>query len=128
MRAGFSLSFLFLVLSPVVFSFPYFVYGVFVSLDLWWGFRLWVGLMGFGHYMFLLLQVAYYACRLPFAYVAAGGVVFLLFFFSMATPGLVVLALVGFFAAVALALFFGVRSGVFHYSWLVAVVWIFLWN
>jgi hypothetical protein len=37
-------------------------------------------------------------------------------------PGLVVLALVGFFAAVALALLFGVRSGVFHHSWLVAVV------
>jgi hypothetical protein len=39
-------------------------------------------------------------------------------------PGLVVLALVGFFAAVALALLFGVRRGVFHHSWLVAVVWI----
>ena len=89
---------------------------------------MWVGLMGFGHYMFLLLQVAYYACRLPLVYVAAGGVVFLLFFLSMAAPGLVVLALVGFFVAVALALLFGVRSGVFHYSWLVAAVWIFLWN
>jgi hypothetical protein len=43
-------------------------------------------------------------------------------------PGLVVLALVGFFAAVALALLFGVRRGVFHRSWLVAVVWIYLWN
>ena len=43
-------------------------------------------------------------------------------------PGLVVLALVGFFAAVALALLFGVRRGVFHHSWLVAVVWIYLWN
>jgi hypothetical protein len=31
-------------------------------------------------------------------------------------PGLVVLALVGFFAAVALALLFGVRRGVFHHS------------
>jgi len=60
--------------------------------------------------------------------VAAGGVVFLLFFLSMTAPGLVVLALVGFFVAVVLALLFGVRSGVFHYSWLVAVVWIFLWN
>jgi hypothetical protein len=128
MRVVFSFPFLFLVLSLVVFSFPYFVYGFFVGLDLWWGFRLWVGFMGFGHYMFLLLQVAYYACRLPLVYVAAGGVVFLLFFFSMAAPGLVALAPVGFFAAVALALFFGVRSGVFHYSWLVAVVWIFLWN
>lgn len=39
-------------------------------------------------------------------------------------PGLVVLALVGFFAAVALALLFGERRGVFHHSWLVAVVWI----
>ena len=128
MRVVFSFPFLFLVLSPVVFSFPYFVYGVFVGLDLWWGFRLWVGFMGFGHYMFLLLQIAYYACRLPFVYVAAGGVVFLLFFLSMTAPGLVVLALAGFFVAVVLALFFGVRSGVFHYSWLVAVVWIFLWN
>jgi len=99
-----------------------------VGLDLWWGFRLWVGFMGFGHYMFLLLQIAYCACRLPLVYVAAGGVVFLLFFLSMAAPGLVVLALVGFFAAVALALLFGVQSGVFHYSWLVAVLWIFLWN
>jgi hypothetical protein len=43
-------------------------------------------------------------------------------------PGLVVLALVGFFAAVAHALLFGVRRGAFHYSWLVAVVWIYLWN
>ena len=43
-------------------------------------------------------------------------------------PGLVVLALAGFFAAVALALLFGVRSGVFHHSWLVAVVWIYLWK
>jgi hypothetical protein len=43
-------------------------------------------------------------------------------------PGLVVLALVGFFAAVALALLFGVRRGVFHHSWLVAVVWIYLWK
>jgi hypothetical protein len=43
-------------------------------------------------------------------------------------PGLVALALAGFFAAVALALLFGVRRGVFHYSWLVAVVWIYLWN
>ncbi len=43
-------------------------------------------------------------------------------------PGLVVLALVGFFAAVALALLFGVRRGVFRHSWLVAVVWIYLWN
>ena len=51
-----------------------------------------------------------------------------MFFFSMAAPGLVVLALVGFFVAVVLVLFFGVRSGVFHHSWLVAVVWIFLWN
>ena len=128
MRVGFSLSFLFLVLSPIVFSFPYFVYGVFVGLDLWWGFRLWVGLMGFGHYMFLLLQIAYYACRLPLVYVAAGSVVFLLFFLSMTAPWLVALAPVGFFVAVALALLFGVRSGVFHYSWLVATVWIFLWN
>jgi hypothetical protein len=86
MRVVFSFPFLFLVLSLVVFSFPYFVYGFFVGLDLWWGFRLWVGFMGFGHYMFLLLQVAYYACRLPLVYVAAGGVVFLLFFFSMAAP------------------------------------------
>ena len=78
--------------------------------------------------VFLLLQIAYYACRLPLVYVAAGGAVFLLFFFSMAAPGLVVLALVGFFVAVALALLFGVWSGVFHGSWLVAVVWIFLWN
>lgn len=39
-----------------------------------------------------------------------------------------VLALVGFFVAVALALFFGVQSCVFHHSWLVTVVWIFLWN
>jgi F0F1-type ATP synthase membrane subunit a len=46
----------------------------------------------------------------------------------MAAPGLVVLALVGFFVAVALALFFGVRSGVFRRGWLMAVVWIFLWN
>jgi len=38
------------------------------------------------------------------------------------------LALVGFFVAVTLALFFGVRSGVFHHSWLVTVAWIFLWN
>jgi hypothetical protein len=96
MRVGFSLSFLFLVLSPIVLSFPYFVYGFFVGLDLWWGFRLWVGFMGFGYYVFLLLQIAYYACRLPLVYVAAGGAVFLLFFFSMAAPGLVVLALVGF--------------------------------
>jgi hypothetical protein len=44
------------------------------------------------------------------------------------TPGLVVLALVGFFAAVALALLFGVRRGVFHHSRLVAVVWIYLWK
>ncbi len=51
-----------------------------------------------------------------------------MFFLSMAAPGLVVLALAGFFVAVVLALLFGVRSGVFHYSWLVAVVWIFLWN
>jgi len=43
-------------------------------------------------------------------------------------PELVVLALVGFFAAVALALLFGVQRGVFHHSWLVAVVWIYLWN
>jgi hypothetical protein len=43
-------------------------------------------------------------------------------------PGLVVLALVGFFVAVAFALLFGVRRGVFHHSWLVAVVWIYLWN
>jgi hypothetical protein len=43
-------------------------------------------------------------------------------------PGLVVLVLVGFFAAVALALLFGVRRGVFHHSWLVAVVWIYLWK
>jgi hypothetical protein len=128
MKVCFSLSFLLLVLSPVVLSLPYFVYGFFVGLDLWWGFRLWVGFMGLGHYLFLLLQVAYYACRLPLAYVAAGGAVFLLFFLSMATPGLVVLALAGFFVAVALALLLGVRSGVFHGSWLVAVVWIFLWN
>jgi hypothetical protein len=40
----------------------------------------------------------------------------------------VVLTLVGFFAAVALALLFGVRRGVFHHSWLVAVVWIYLWK
>jgi hypothetical protein len=33
-----------------------------------------------------------------------------------------------FFAAVALALLFGVRRGVFHHSWLVAVVWIYLWK
>jgi hypothetical protein len=37
-------------------------------------------------------------------------------------PGFVVLVLVGFFAAVALALLFGVRSGVFRRGWLVAVV------
>ena len=37
-------------------------------------------------------------------------------------PGLVALALVGFFANVALALLFGVRRGVFHHSWLVAVI------
>ncbi len=43
-------------------------------------------------------------------------------------PGLVVLALVGFLAAVALALLFGVRRGVSHHSWLVAVVWIYLWK
>jgi hypothetical protein len=43
-------------------------------------------------------------------------------------PGLVVLALVGFFAAVALALLFGVRRDVFHHGWLVAVVWIYLWK
>ena len=43
-------------------------------------------------------------------------------------PGLVVLALVGFFVAVAFALLFGVRRGVFHHSWLVAVIWIHLWN
>jgi hypothetical protein len=43
-------------------------------------------------------------------------------------PGFVVLVLVGFFAAVALALLFGVRRGVFHHSWLVAVVWIYLWK
>jgi hypothetical protein len=43
-------------------------------------------------------------------------------------PGLEVLALAGFFAAVALALLFGVRRGVFHHSWLVAVVWIYLWK
>jgi hypothetical protein len=47
---------------------------------------------------------------------------------SDGAPGLVVLALVGFFAAVALALLFGVRRGVFHHSWLVAVVWIYLWK
>jgi hypothetical protein len=43
-------------------------------------------------------------------------------------PGLVVLALVGFFAAVALALLFGVRRDVFHHGWLAAVVWIYLWK
>ena len=43
-------------------------------------------------------------------------------------PGLVVLALVGFFAAVALVLLFGLRRDVFHHSWLFAVVWIYLWN
>ncbi len=43
-------------------------------------------------------------------------------------PGLVVLALVGFLAAVALALLFGVRRGLFRHSWLVAVVWIHLWK
>jgi len=32
--------------------------------------------MGVGYYVFLLLQIAYYACRLPLVYAAAGGVVF----------------------------------------------------
>ncbi len=120
--------FFLLFLSPILLSLPYFTYNFLVSLEHQWGFRLWVGFMGLGHYVFLLLQIAYYACRLPSAYVAAGGGVFLLFFFSMAAPGLVVLALVGFFAAVALVLLFGVRSGVFHNGWLAAVMWIFLWN
>ncbi len=117
-----------LFLSPTFLSLPYFAYDFLVSLEHQWGFRLWVGFMGLGYYMFLLSQIAYYACKFPFVYTAAGGGVFLLFFFSMAAPGLVVLALVGFFAAVALVLLSGVRSGVFHNSWLVAVVWIFLWN
>jgi len=128
MKTVFSQPLFLLISSPLFLSLPYFVYGPLVSLDPWWGFRLWVGFMGVGYYVFLLLQIAYYACRLPLVYAAAGGVVFLLFFFSMAAPGLEVLALAGFFAAVALALFFGVRSGVFHNSWLVAVVWVFLWN
>jgi hypothetical protein len=115
-------------LSPLFLFFPYFFYSAVVSVDLWWGFRLWVGFMGFGYYMFLISQIAYYACRLPAAYAAAGVLVFGLFFLSMTAPPLIILALAGLFATLAVALFFGVRSGVFYHSWLVAVIWLILWN
>nr|WP_287069746.1 hypothetical protein [Pyrobaculum sp.] len=117
----------YLILSPALLALPYFSYGLLASWDPLWGLRVGAGLMGLGHYLYLVMQVAYYACRLPPKYTALSAVAFSANLLSLTRPELIILSLVGLIYSVAVALHFGVRSGVFT-SRLGAVVWIFLWN
>jgi hypothetical protein len=118
---------LYLVFSLAFLSFPYLLYGFLVGWDPLWGFRIGVGVMGFGYYLYLVAQIAYYACGLPPRYLALSTVIFVAYFFSMSSPELMVLLLIGFVYSVVIALYFGMKSGVFV-GWLNAFAWLFLWN
>ncbi|MEM0468028.1 MAG: hypothetical protein QW680_10780 [Pyrobaculum sp.] len=117
----------YLAFSPAILAFPYLSYGPLVSWDPSWGFRMGVGLMGLGHYLYLVMQVAYYACKLPPKYIALSTAAFLAYFLSLTRPELVVLSLVGLIYSAAVVLYFGVKDGVFA-NWLGAIAWLFLWN
>lgn len=117
----------YLAFSPAILAFPYLSYGPLVSWDPSWGFRMGVGLMGLGHYLYLVMQVAYYACKLPPKYIALSTAAFLAYFLSLTRPELVVLSLVGLIYSATVVLYFGVKDGVFA-NWLGAIAWLFLWN
>ena len=117
----------FLLLSPFVLSVPYFFYPYVAGSGGLWGLGAGVGLIALGHYLYLLLQVSYYACGLSRLYLGLGGVVFALSAVSVAAPEYMALSVAGLFFALAAVVRFGVSERVFR-GWLSGVVWLFLWN
>jgi len=115
-------SVLFLVLSVVVLVVPFLVYPVVVG---WW-FGLAVALLFLGYYLFVLLQVGYYACGVGRPYLAAAVPIFLASL-ALTHPPWYVLGPVVALVSLALPLHMGVRAGVFK-GWLWALVWALAWN
>jgi len=112
----------FLVLSVVAIVFPSLVYPLVVG---WW-FGLAVALLFLGYYLFVLLQVGYYACGVGRLYLAAAVPIFLTSL-ALTHPPWYVLGPAVALASILLPLHMGLRAGVFK-GWLWALAWALAWN
>jgi len=116
------MSALFLILSVVALVVPFLVYPLVVG---WW-FGLAVALLFLGYYLFVLLQVGYYACGVGRLYLAAAVPIFLTSL-ALTHPPLYALGPAVALASILLPLHMGVKAGVFE-DWTDALAWVLAWN